>query len=141
MNPILFTQFKLVDLALGKACQVGHGGFLGLPPWYEYLQGVATYATGSNSTDANPTLICSPAITGLSDIWLIVAAAIEILLRLAALSAIVFVIVGAVQFIISQGEPDKTAKARGTVITALAGLAIAVVAATLVTFIAGRFNS
>ena len=50
------------------------------------------------------------------------------------------VIYGGIEFIMSQGEPDKANKARGTVINALIGLVIAVAAATLVTFIAGRFN-
>jgi ABC-type nitrate/sulfonate/bicarbonate transport system permease component len=46
---------------------------------------------------------------------------------------------GGFQFVTSQGEPGKTAKARDTIVSALAGLAIAVVAAILVGFIAGRF--
>ena len=45
------------------------GGLIGLPTWYMYLEG--TTAAGN----------CSPAITGINDIWLIVAAVIEILLN------------------------------------------------------------
>jgi hypothetical protein len=101
---------------------------LGFPTWYEYLK-----------TTAPPD--CSPQITGISDIWLIVAAIIDILLRLAALAAVVFVIIGAVQYITSQGEPDKTKKAQTTIISALAGLVIAVLAATVITFLAGQFKS
>ena len=100
---------------------------LGFPTWYEYLK------------TAPPD--CSPQITGISDIWLIVAAIIDILLRLAALAAVVFVIIGAVQYITSQGEPDKTKKAQTTIISALAGLVIAVLAATVITFLAGQFKS
>lgn len=110
--------------ATGAGCSAGKG-FLGLPTWYTYLE-----VNGD----------CTPKITGLSDVWLIVAAIIEILLRIAAMAAVVFVIVGAVEYIMSQGEPEKTAKARGTIVNALVGLVVAVIAATLVGFIAGRFH-
>jgi FtsH-binding integral membrane protein len=98
-----------------------------IPSWYEFLP--SSNATGS----------CQPALTSLSDIWLIVAAVIEILLRIATLAAIAFVIVGGVSFITSQGSPDKTAKARSTIINALVGLIIAISASLLVGFMAVSF--
>ena len=98
---------------------------LGFPTWYCYLP---------KNTDG------SPSITGINDVWLIIAAVLEILLRIAALAAVTFVIVGAVKFITSQGEPDAAAKARTTIISALVGLVISVIAATAVTYIAGQFN-
>jgi len=106
------------------------GSFLGFPTWYHYLQG---------STDASNGL-CSPQIGGLSDIWLIVAAIIEILLRVAALVAVVFVMIGGFNYITSQGEPDKTAHARGAIINAIVGLSISVLAAVIVGFIAGSIK-
>lgn len=102
------------------------GGFLGLPTWYEYLSG----------TTDSVTHLCTPQISGLMDIWLIVAAVIDILLRIAALVAVAFVIYGGFSYITSQGEPDKTSQARGTIISALVGLVIAVMAAVIVGFIA-----
>lgn len=101
----------------------GGGSFLGFPTWYKYLS--------SDSANA-----CSPVITGLSDIWLIVAAVIEILLRVAALVAVVFVISGGFKYITSQGEPENTAHARGAIINALIGLVIAVSAAVIIGYIA-----
>lgn len=98
---------------------------LGFPTWYCYLP---------QNTDG------TPKINGLSDIWLIVAAIVEILLRIAALAAVAMVIVGSVQYISSQGEPDKTTKARTTIIGALIGLVVAILAATVITFIAGQFT-
>jgi archaellum biogenesis protein FlaJ (TadC family) len=103
------------------------GSIFGFPTWYEYLP--------LNPTDN------TPEIRGLGDIWLIVAAIIDILLRVAALAAIALVVVGSVQYITSQGEPAKTTKARTTIISALAGLVIAVLAVTLITFLAGQFKS
>ena len=105
------------------------GGFLGFPTWYSYLDGVYD-AQGA----------CIPKINGLADIWLILAAVIEMLLRVAALAALVFVIYGGVKFITSQGESEKTAAARQTVLNALGGLVLAVSAAAVVSFVAGRFH-
>lgn len=104
------------------------GSFLGFPTWYKYLPG---------HIDDNGT--CSPELGSLSNVWLVVAALIEIMLRVAALLAVGLVIYGGISYMTSQGEPDKTAKARGTIINALVGLVIAVIAATTVGFIAGRF--
>jgi len=108
------------------------GSFLGFPTWYKYLNSVQVNdQTGSG---------CIPKITGLNDIWLILAAVIEILLRIAALAAIGFVIYGGIQYIMSQGNPDKTQKARSTIIDALVGLVIAISATALITFVAGRIR-
>ncbi|HTB48580.1 MAG TPA: hypothetical protein VK712_00695 [Verrucomicrobiae bacterium] len=107
------------------AAACGGGSFLGFPTWYEYLP---------SATDSNG--LCSPSITSLSDIWLVVAAIIEILLRVAAIIAFVFVIYGGIIYTTSQGEPDKTGQAKNTIVNALVGLAIAVMAAAIVAFIA-----
>ncbi len=59
---------KLADVT---TCNLKTGNILIFPHWYEFLQGVNDGAGG-----------CIPKITALSDIWLIVAAAIDILLSL-----------------------------------------------------------
>lgn len=104
------------------AC-TGGGNFFGFPTWYEYL----------------PCNNGSPAIVHLTDVWLIVAAIIEIMLRVAALAAVGYVIWGGIEFTISRGEPDKTAKARGTIINAVIGLVIAITSASIISFIARKF--
>jgi hypothetical protein len=120
MNLQIFSHF-----AATTSCS---SNFLGFPTWYKYLK-LTAYPD------------CSPQFTSISDVWLIVAAIVELLLRVAALAAIVMVMYGAVEYIISQGEPDRTSRARSTIINALIGLAVAVVAAALVTFIAGQFTA
>ncbi|MBI1857051.1 hypothetical protein HY003_01385 [Candidatus Saccharibacteria bacterium] len=115
-------------LLIRFAASCDGGGFFGLPKWYKYLDGVPQ-SSG-----------CVPKISGISDVWLIVAAIIEILLRIAALVAIGFVVWGGIQFISSQGEPDKTSKARNIIINALVGLVITIGASTVVSFVAGSIN-
>jgi hypothetical protein len=119
---------QIFQLFAAKPCP--GGGFLGFPTWYKYLPG---------HTDPN-THLCSPQMQGLNDIWLVLAAIIEIMLQAAALLAVVMVIYGSINFVMSRGEPDKTANARNTIINALLGLAIAVIAAATVNFIAGSIH-
>lgn len=119
----LFTQFA-------DACQP-KGSFFGLPTWYKYLDGVQ----GTNGvTD------CIVRINKLADFWLVASAILELLLRLAALAAIAMIVYGGIQFVTSDGQPDKAQKALGTVVAAAVGLVIAVASTAVITFVAGRFN-
>src|SRR4051812_32856436 len=123
----------IAQLFVHYAAACGGGSFLGFPKWYKYLGSQSvTSTTGPAGAQS-----CAPMIGGLTDIWLIVAAVTEMLLRIGALFAIVIVIYGSIQFITSQGEPSKTQAARSTIINALIGLVITISAATAVSFIAG----
>ena len=110
----------------GKACT--GGGLFGFPTWYKYLD--SETLTGG----------CSPKVAGINDIWLIVAAVIEIMLRLAAIVAVVYIIWAGFEYLTSQAEPAKLTKARQTLISALVGLVIAILATAVVNFIAGSVN-
>lgn len=100
------------------------GNFLIFPKWYKYLPA---------APNSHP---CTPALNNLNDVWLIVAAVIEILLRIAAIMAVIFVIYAGFSYTTSQGDPEGTSRAKGTLVNALVGLAIAVSAAAIVSFIA-----
>ncbi len=117
MNTMIFS--------VAAACK---GDFFGFPTWYTYLQ-----------VTAPPD--CAPQIQSLSDTWLIVAAIIEILLRVAAIVAVVFIIYAGFSYTTSQGDPEGTSKAKSTLVNALIGLAIAVMAAVIVSFIAKSIST
>jgi hypothetical protein len=121
----------------GDSCNFSGSSFFGFPRWYEYLPGVQALVDPANPSSGTN---CVPQLTNFNNIWLIVAAIIGILLRVAALAAVAFVIYGGISYITSQGDPEPTARAKGTLVNALVGLAIAVMAAAIVTFIAGRFT-
>lgn len=125
----------MLNLLTKFATACNGSGFLGFPTWYKYLEQTNEQITegfGSGTT-------CSVRVSGIDDIWLIGAAVIEILLRIAVFASIGFIIYGGVKYITSQGEPDKLGQALGTVINALIGLVISVSAATIISFVAGRF--
>lgn len=101
--------------------------FLGIPPWYKYLD----VKTANN---------CSPQLNSINDIWLIGLAMIEILTRIAVLVAIGFVVYGGIKYSASRGNADKVNSAKSTLIDALTGLIIAIVATAVVSFAGGSFT-
>lgn len=104
------------------------GTFFDFPTWYKYLP----RQVGADGT-------CRPHLETIYDIWLIVAAVIDILIRLAAIAAVVFVVWGGIKYIQSRGEPAATKEALQTIQNSIVGLVIAVAASAIVGFIAGKF--
>lgn len=105
---------------------------LGLPQWFEYLD------VGPKNGD--PCAIYGPANADQSFDWeravpRVIVAVIEIMLRLAGIVAVVFTIFGGFRYILSQGEPEATKKAKGTIIGASVGLVITMFAAVIVGFV------
>lgn len=119
---------------LAQAAPCTKQEFLGIiPSWYKYLD-------YERRTD--PPRICEikfDLMTGGkfngADILLVGLAVIDILIRIAALVAVAFVLYGGIKYITSQGSPEGTKSAQNTIINALVGLVIAIVAAAVVSFI------
>lgn len=131
MISLFLTYFA--TLAAGQPCSFSTSNFLFFPYWYQYLKGIAVSSDLSNQSAS---VVCNPQLGSLSDIWLIVAAVIEILLRVASIAAVGMVIYGGVKYIESQGEPEKITQARKTITNALIGLLLSVMAAAFISFIA-----
>lgn len=115
-----------------KTCS--SGDFLGFVSWYHYLDRTADgcdIQTFQFFPDGN-----TP-----SDVPLILIAVIDDLLRLAGIIAVAFVLVGAIQYITSQGNPEDTGKAQSTIMNALIGLAVAVVAVAFVSFLGNKLGA
>lgn len=111
-----------------EACGQTVGGFLGFPTWYKYLN--PTFSNGECNISFN--ILTSG---GLSDLPKVLLAIFEIILRVGGLAAVGFVIYGGIQYMISQGEPEKTKGARTTIINALVGLGISMSAVAIVNVI------
>ena len=138
----------------GKAGSVAQcaNGFFGLVPWYQYMNAEFSASPGTASADADPCDIkCFNFFTRdkndpndcgqwRSDVPGVLLAIVDDLLRIAGLVAVAFVLVGAFQLVTSQGNAEQTAKARSTIINALLGVAIAIVAVAFVSFIGNRLG-
>jgi hypothetical protein len=109
--------------------------FFGIPPWYKYL--VSSGRMAPNKVTQACELVGK---LQWSDFSLIAIALLDMALRLSGLVAIVFIIYGGFQYVTSDGQPDKTKDAQTTIINALVGLAIALVATAMVSFIGNRLG-
>lgn len=85
---------------------------------------------GSNSCDTGLPIIGA----GPSELHQI----LQLTLGVLAALAVLFVVIGGLRFVMSEGDPQATTKARNTMIYALVGLIVAIAAEGLVTFVLKR---
>jgi len=113
--------------------------FFGLVPWYQYLtlktDPITKACTITNFDDASKVLGVH------SSFLLIIMAILDDLIRVTALLAVGYVIYGGIQYVTSQGSPDSTRKAQQTIINALIGVVVAILAASIVGFIGSKLGS
>lgn len=116
--------------------------FFGLEPWYQYLPIASKSSSCQVCFNVLPNQValkgCKQSST--SDISLVLLAIVDDLLRIAGMVAIIMVLYSSVSYIISQGEPQAIAKARSSIINALIGAAIAMVAIVVVSFIGNKLG-
>ncbi|HSX43799.1 MAG TPA: pilin [Patescibacteria group bacterium] len=60
---------------------------------------------------------------------------LQLFLGIVAALTLIYIIIAAIRFVLSQGEPDKISKARNSIIFAAIGLAIILSAEIIVTFV------
>ena len=116
--------------------------FFGLAPWYHYLpdKDFGVNLSGQNyPCDINANFSLLPS-NGSGDLPLIGLAIVDDLLRQAGILAVAFIIYGGIQYIASQGNAEKTARAQATVLNALVGLAIAMIAIAFVSFLGNKLG-
>lgn len=113
--------------------------FMGLVPWFQYLNVEYHAPTAScRITNFNDS---TQALGAHSPFLLIGLAILEDLIRLAALIAVGYVIYGGFQYMTSQGAPDSTKKAQQTIINAVIGVVIAILAASGVAYLGHRLGA
>lgn len=118
--------------SFAASCDLASGnGALPFPTWYQYLP-------GQEGADGQ----CEIRTEGLGGkvIILILMGIFDILLFLAGIIAVIMVIWGGFKMLSSSGEPQKITAARTTIINALVGLVIAVIASQIVGLIAGGLS-
>lgn len=122
------TQF-VQNFAASPTCPVTEQ--YGIPVWYKYLpQEVVTNASGSTCE-----LSQRVAFDNLNVFLSIGLAIIEILLRVGALVAVGYIIYAGFMYLTSNGDPERAKNAKDTILNALIGLVIAIIATALVGFL------
>lgn len=115
--------------------------FLGIfPTWYKYIKDYRPQSVLGNDLGCG---FYSPSGSSLD--WgqytvQISLAVIDILLRAGALAAVAFIILGGYKYMSSQGEPKNIEAAMATIINAVIGLGIVILASVIVAFIGNRLG-
>ena len=63
---------------------------------------------------------------------------LQIVFGVIAALSVLFVVIGGLRFIVSEGDPQDTSKARSTIVYALVGLLISLVAEAIVSFVLSK---
>jgi hypothetical protein len=127
--------------------------FFGFPAWYKFLKlgpypdcdvqmSEQVYTTDSHGNQSVNQQV------GFKDIWLIALAIVDILMTLAGVIAVVFVIIGGFKYVTSAGSvvstgqtPSKIANAKNTIVYALIGLVVAILASQIVGYIGHKLGT
>lgn len=103
-----------------------------------FLNATLIFAQQQGTSPQGPNIIIDAPSRGYSNLGAFITAAINFIFIIAAVSVLVMLVWGALQWIFSGGEKDAVASARNRILNALIGLAILAVAfAIAVVF--GRF--
>lgn len=102
-------------------------GFLGFPAWYRGLTNADCDIKSPDGKNDNPTLT--------EFIWHIVLNILEMALVAVGYLSGFFILFGGFLFISSQGKPEGAAKARLTILYAVIGLAVSLVAVAIVNLV------
>ena len=116
--------------AFGGGCDPNKT-FFGLPVWYKYL----IKAPSAGACEFKDFKIWPP-----DDLMLIGVAVLDILLRIAGMVSVGFIIWGGISYVLSQGEPEKLKVALQTIINALIGLVVTLVAVAIVSFLGNKLG-
>ena len=123
-----------VEAKLGGG-NCGMKGFLGLRPWYYGL------CTGNSEND---TIKEPQGDTATEDmkafVWTIILNILVDLLVIVGYASMIFIIYGGYQFIMSQGDPGKTRSATQTIIYAVVGLIVVLMAAAITSLVTGSVS-
>ena len=132
------TPFLTLFASAAGSCSKS---FLGLKTWFAYFPDNWFKMSGDKNVCALNNNFGLLPKSGPSGLLLIALAILDDLIRIVALVAVGFVIYGGIQYITSQGSPDATKRAQQTIINALIGLAIALIAVAIVSFIGNKLGA
>lgn len=112
--------------------------FFSLPTWYKYLDVKKNPVT--DRCEVTFRITTNGGVFNGDDLIRVALAIIDILTRAAALVALGFVIVGGYKYITAQGSPDGIKQALSTVLNALIGLVVAMVASAIIFFVGSNIG-
>lgn len=102
-----------------------------------YLGGRFDNATGGSSSQTGLDLTTLPNPTGIAN-GAIVPTLLTVIFMIAGALSLLFLILGGYGYVSSRGDPQAVAKAKGTIMYALIGLVVTVLAESIVSWVTGK---
>ncbi|MBQ3309964.1 hypothetical protein IJG73_00780 [Candidatus Saccharibacteria bacterium] len=90
--------------------------------------------SGSVRTSAPTAVECNVEETD-RDVWDISQTIINVIIAVLGIVAVIVIVLGGVNFVMSQGDPAKTKKAKDTILYGIIGLVVALLAYAIVNFV------
>ena len=129
MLSIMLVRIYHFATAFGVSCDPNkanpQSNFFSFPHWWKYIHTGAGDALGT----------CTPSVTIPGGLLPIGLAVIDILLYFAGIAAVISIVIAGISYIMAAGSSDKITAARKRIVNSLIGLAIALVAIMVVSFI------
>lgn len=98
------------------------------------------FAAGLSTECNNSNDICVQNLPQTTGDGSFVQTALTVVIAIIAIVAMLFVVIGGARYILSQGDPQAAAKARSTIIYALVGLVVAILAQAAVIVAVGALT-
>ena len=122
-------MWSVFAAAFGSSCNPNSSGasygFFGFPHWWAYIHNGEVDAFGK----------CIPKVNFPYDIWAIGLAIVDMLLFAAGIVAVISIIIAGFEYMTTLGNAEKGVSARKRIVNSIIGLAIVLVAASIVGFI------
>jgi hypothetical protein len=129
MLAVLLFKISTLAVAFGAACDPNkanpQSNFFSFPHWWKYVK------TGSGDALGN----CTPSVKIPDGLLPVGLAVIDMLIYFAGIAAVISIIIAGISYIMAAGSADKITAARKRIINSLLGLAVALVAIAVVSFI------
>ncbi len=100
--------------------------------------GAATSICPGDSPGASPSTDCSTSLPVTDATGATLQHAAQAVIGIFAVVAVLMIVIASLNIMLAQGDPQKVAKARETIIYALVGIVVAASAEVIVTFVLGQ---
>ncbi len=124
---------QLIKISIAAFAMVGLVGLMNAQP-------VAAANTGTGATGALTDIQNTQSFGGQTDLSTTIKTAINLLLYVIGILAVVMLIVGGFKYTTSSGDPGKVDEAKKTILYAVIGLIVAILAFAIVNFVATQFG-
>lgn len=133
---------KLLAVIFGVLAGFGLLGFLAAPVSAVELgeDPICESGAGVYTAEELKALGCKAVDDKSGDIGVVMSNIIKIVIAVIGIVAVIVIIISGVTFLTSQGDPAKVKRAKDTILYAVLGLILSVLAYTIVNFVSGAIN-